>query len=29
MIIILKPQAGEQQIRALAQQLEQRGVAIH
>ena len=29
MIIILKPQAEESRIRALAEQLEQRGVAIH
>ena len=29
MIIILKPQAEEARIRALAEQLEQRGVAIH
>ena len=29
MIIILKPQADELRIRALAEQLEQRGVAIH
>ena len=29
MILILKPQADESRVRALAEQLEQRGVAIH